>query len=67
MFFIEHILAAFVNPLILARSPRYSDPILSSPLTWLLGFTLFTIYQRTVLTAVSHLTWTNLNHALCST
>lgn len=30
------------------------------------GWNAFSIYNRLILTPVSHLTWANLNHTLCS-
>ena len=65
-FYIQHILASFLCPLIMYFNHRY-DPLryLKSGIMPLFSFVLFSAYNRYLLTPISAMTWANLNHTLC--
>lgn len=66
MYYIQHVFAAFLAPLVLFLEGRYSA---TDQLRWplpLYGFMGFTLYMRYFLTPMSAITWANLNHTLCA-
>lgn len=65
IYHLEHAFASWLGPLLLTLGQRYDfGSYVKFPLPWF-GFVIFSLYQRYVLTALSALTWANLNHALC--
>jgi hypothetical protein len=66
MFWVEHYLAALVNPLVLSLSGRYYTQNTISVKYHIFSHVVFGIYQRAFLWPVSQLTHTNLNFTLCA-
>lgn len=65
MYYIQHIFAAIMAPMVLFWSGRYTArDYMAFPMP-LFGFVLFAIYMRFFLTPLSAMTWANLNHSLC--
>lgn len=69
-FWLQHYLIAIVCPLVLHLSGRYNhsyyaDLRAAHYVTGTQGWLSFVLYQRTILTALSLLTWANLNFTLC--
>lgn len=65
MFWIEHILAAFINPLVLSFSDRYYSSNIISFRNHLFAHAIFCIYQRFVLFPIALISTVNLNYTLC--
>ena len=66
MYYVQHVFAAFLAPVILFLGGRYSP---SDQLRWPLpyfGFIFFSIYMRYFLAPISAFSWANLNHTLCA-
>jgi hypothetical protein len=65
MYYVQHVFAAVLAPLVLFCAGRYrASDSLVYPLP-ILGFIFFTLYMRFFLTPMSSMTWANLNHTLC--
>jgi hypothetical protein len=65
MFWVEHYLAALVNPLVLSLSGRYYTKKTISLKYHIFSHILFGMYQRAFLWPLSQMTHTNLNFTLC--
>jgi hypothetical protein len=65
MFWIEHYLAALINPLVLSLSGRYYTNNTISIKYHIFSHILFGMYQRSFLWPISQMTHTNLNFTLC--
>jgi len=66
MYYVQHVFASFLAPLILFCGGRYSA---TDQLRWplpIFGFMGFSLYMRFILTPFSAITWANLNHTLCA-
>lgn len=66
LYYVQHVFASFMAPFILYLGGRYSS---TDQLRWplpYLGFLGFSMYMRYILTPISAMTWSNLNHTLCS-
>lgn len=64
-YWVQHVVAAIIAPLICLFGGRFAHKIYSNPLTIIVGFQMFSLYMRLFLTPMSALTWANLNHTLC--
>jgi hypothetical protein len=65
MFWVEHILVALVNPLVLSLCNRYYTANTISVKNHIFAHICFGLWQRTVLFPLSQLTHANLNFTLC--
>ncbi len=64
-YWVQHVIAAFLAPLICLISGRFSHMIYTNPMYIMVGYQMFTVYMRFFLTPLSAMTWANLNHTLC--
>jgi len=65
MYWVEHFMGAFFNPLALAIGGRYRGRRFFNFSYRLIGFALFSLYHRVILLPLSLLTWANLDQSLC--
>jgi hypothetical protein len=65
MFWIEHFMSAFINPLVLSLSHRYYTKNTISVRNHLFSHIFFGLYQRVILFPLSQITQANLNFTLC--
>ena len=64
---IEHAFNSYLGPLILCLSGRFD---ILEYFNWrypMMGYNMFVLYMRWILTPVALITWANLNHCLCGT
>jgi hypothetical protein len=66
MFWVEHMLCAVVNPLVLSLSHRYYNKATIRFRNHLFAHSMFGFYQRLVLFPLSMITHANLNFTLCA-
>lgn len=67
MYNMEHMLASWLGIFILAFKGRFNIVEYAEMATVKVGFPIFSVYMRWILTPVALLTWANLNHSLCGT
>lgn len=65
LFWIEHFMSAFINPLVLSLSHRYYTENTISVRNHIFAHIIFGFYQRIVLFPLSQITYANLNFTLC--
>jgi hypothetical protein len=65
MFWVEHMLAGVINPIVLTMSHRYYKRDTISIKNHLFAHMIFGIYQRLILFPVSQMCQVNLNYLLC--
>ena len=63
----EHMLASWLGIFILAWKGRFDIMEYAEVATIQVGFPIFHVYMRWILTPIAVLTWANLNHSLCGT
>jgi hypothetical protein len=65
-FWVEHLLAALINPLVLSLSDRYYLSSTISVRNHIFSHVMYAFYQRLFLFPISQLSYANIDYALCA-